>query len=170
MKDEVYCGALFSSAYLEHSYKGSEWKKHLYIKKKDGRYYYPENYYKNGLRARQKRVTDNGVGVHKRKDDTKGILGAIAVANNPAHGLFPVMDDAMWINATNDMTPPSNKDFAKDLNEGTVPKDKRRVQKLVRTSPERRLDYEVNYLGNPSSMDYAINLYDLRRRRRKRNV
>lgn len=44
MKDEIYCGGLFSSAYLEHSYKGSEWKKHLYIKKKDGKYYYPDNY------------------------------------------------------------------------------------------------------------------------------
>lgn len=41
MRDEVYCGGLFSSDYLEHSYKGTEWKNHKYIKKENGRYYYP---------------------------------------------------------------------------------------------------------------------------------
>lgn len=40
MKDEVYCGGLISPVYLEHSYKGTEWKNHKYIKKENGRYYY----------------------------------------------------------------------------------------------------------------------------------
>ena len=33
-----------TSDYLEHSAKGSEWKKHKYIKKADGKYYYPISY------------------------------------------------------------------------------------------------------------------------------
>lgn len=41
MIDRVYCGALFSYDFLEHSYKGTEWKDHKYIKKENGRYYYP---------------------------------------------------------------------------------------------------------------------------------
>lgn len=33
-----------TSDYLAHSAKGSEWKKHKYIKKADGKYYYPNSY------------------------------------------------------------------------------------------------------------------------------
>lgn len=41
MIDRVYCSGLFSANFLEHSYKGTEWKDHKYIKKENGRYYYP---------------------------------------------------------------------------------------------------------------------------------
>lgn len=33
-----------TSDYLAHSAKGSEWKNHKYIKKSDGKYYYPDSY------------------------------------------------------------------------------------------------------------------------------
>lgn len=42
MIDRVYCSGLFSANFLEHSYKGTEWKDHKYIKKENGRYYYPD--------------------------------------------------------------------------------------------------------------------------------
>ena len=43
MRDEIYCGGLISEEGLEHSAKGSVWKKHKYVKKEDGRYYYPDD-------------------------------------------------------------------------------------------------------------------------------
>lgn len=43
MRDEIYCGGLISEEGLEHSAKGSVWKNHKYVKKEDGRYYYPDD-------------------------------------------------------------------------------------------------------------------------------
>ena len=174
MIDRVYCGSLFSTNFLEHSYKGTEWKDHKYIKKENGRYYYPENYYKNGIRARQKYVTNNGLGVHRRetdenKNDNKTIAEMVNTLLDPGvNGLFPQMDNATMITATNDVVPPSARNFTKDLDKGTIPKESRRVQKLVKTKPDKRLSYEAFYLDNPSALNYAHNLYEFQTYRRKR--
>lgn len=51
---------------FEHSYKGTTWKKHAYIKKENGRYIYPKNYagkiqQKGGTSGRpEQRTTKDG--------------------------------------------------------------------------------------------------------------
>ena len=51
MNNKVYIGALISSDELRHSAKGSQWKDHKYVKKENGRYYYPEDIAKNNSKA-----------------------------------------------------------------------------------------------------------------------
>jgi hypothetical protein len=46
-----------SPSYLEHSAKGSTWRNHKYIKKENGRYYYPKDESSNASkRAKNKRT------------------------------------------------------------------------------------------------------------------
>lgn len=59
---------------LEHSAKGSEWEDHLYIKRVDGTYYYPDSYkggrhLPDGDKAKEDENKDYGEDTKKMEDD-----------------------------------------------------------------------------------------------------
>lgn len=44
MKEHSVTHPILATSFLQHSAKGSSWKKHKYIKRVDGTYFYPKNY------------------------------------------------------------------------------------------------------------------------------
>lgn len=61
MKDEIYIGNLVSPDELRHSAKGSQWKNHKYVKKENGRYWYPDDIAKNNRKAGGKNPTEEDI-------------------------------------------------------------------------------------------------------------
>lgn len=66
-KKHILTHPVISNLILQHSAKGSTWKKHKYIKRVDGTYYYPKNY-KGGRHLESSKYSEYSDGDHDFDD------------------------------------------------------------------------------------------------------